>query len=114
MIVILEVNFPDPIKDEENRDSEALRAATYECERQLETDTAAAVPLCRQAMVATERIRVVATPQTISADYERAWQAYVTSLITAGRSQTDVDTLTRAIARRASLGRPSDQASADA
>ena len=84
--------------------------------RQLEIDATAAVPLCwgAAAWSARSASRSSPTPQTISADYERAWQAYVTSLITAGRSQTDVDTLTRAIARRASLGRPSDQASADA
>ena len=114
VVTILEVTFPDPIREEEDRKDEALRAANHECERQMDIDVAAAVPLCRKAMLATENVPVTVTAQTIGLEYERAWQVYLRALIQAGRAQDDVDTLRRAIEKRAKLGRPDDRTSADA
>jgi TonB family protein len=114
VVTILEVNFPDPRKEEQDHKNEVLRAANHECERQMDIDVAAAVPLCRKAMLATENVSVAVTAQTIGAEYERAWQAYLNALIRAGRAQDDVDILRRAIEKRAKLGRPDDRTSADA
>jgi TonB family protein len=114
VITILEVKFPDPAKEEQDGNDEALRDATHECERQMEIDVAAAVPQCRKAMLATEKVRVAVSAQTIGYEYERAWRAYLNALIKAGHEQADIDTLKRAIETRAKLGRPGDHTSADA
>ena len=99
VITVLEVNFPDPVRDDANRTRETYRAALYECERQLEIDPGGAVPLCKAAVVASEKLPSYRIPAGgIIVETEMAARAY--RLVRSGRLQEAVVVVKEMAAKR--------------
>ena len=89
--VILEVRFPDPVKDEQDRIFETYRASNYECQRQLEADASKAEVFCAKAAAAADALpadRVLERSHTV-ADYAH-------SLMAAGRTREAIAQFDRA------------------
>jgi TonB family protein len=100
VITILEVNFPDPVRDEENRNREALRAAQYECDRELEKNQAAAVTACKVAYdIATKMSFGPIVPNNYGME-EMTGRTYLTSLVQAKRLPEALDVANEMLARR--------------
>ena len=94
--VILEVRFPDPVKDEQARLMEAYRATRYECQRQLEAAAAKAEPACAEAVRGAD-----ALPPDRVLERSHAVSDHASSLVAAGRVHEAIPELERAIEIRA-------------
>lgn len=90
--VILEVKFPDPVKDEQDRIYQAYRSADLECQRQLETDPASAHRACADAVERTN-----ALPADRVLERSHAVGNYAVSLMSAGRIREAIPQFRKAL-----------------
>ena len=90
----------NPITDQEKRDNAAL----YQCESALEVDAARAVPLCKAAVTAADKLPVLPVEGGAVGMEEMASDRYQKSLTGAGRLPEAVAVLEQLIARRAATG----------
>jgi len=100
VITILEVNFPDPVREEQDRNREALRAAQYACDREIEKNRATAAPLCK---VAYELGAAVPPGPVVANTYgmeEMAGRTYISSLAAANRIPEALEVAKELLLRR--------------
>ena len=90
--VILEVEFPDPLKDERDRIYQAHRAADLECQRQLEADPAGAQRACADALEKTN-----ALPADRVLERSHAAGNYAFSLMAVGRLRDAIPQFRKAL-----------------
>jgi TonB family protein len=107
--VILEVTFPDPIKDEERRVFETHRAASYECRRQLEAAPQSAERACAEAVRRADALPLDRVPERSHAAGDLAH-----ALMAAGRLREAIAQMERALVLRAKSLTPPDTPAADA
>ena len=106
--VILEVRFPDPVKDEAARIFEAHRASRYECQRQLESDPAKGEGACAEAVRGAE-----ALPPDRVLERSHAVGDHASSLVAAGRIPEAIAEFRRANEIRATRVKEPDADDAD-
>ena len=104
---ILEIDFPDPIKEEEHRHFEDYRAATYECERQLEVNASNAEAACAAAIQAVQQL-----PTDRVLERSHALVDHGHALMASGRTVDAISELEHAdqVRRRVSPGPDADSA----
>ena len=85
VITILEVTFPDPVREARERDREALRAAQWACDREAEKSRATAAAACKPAYEVATRIGFGPIVPNNYGMEEMAARTYLSSLIAAGQ-----------------------------
>jgi len=99
---IIDVNFPDPLKDEEQQNRDELHAARIACERALELNPSWAVALCKEAVTISEKVPSIPTRQTYD-EVEQTLRAYLRSLIATSQLQDAIGVARRLVARRGTI-----------
>jgi len=94
--VILEVRFPDPVKEAEDRIFEAHRTSAFECGRQLQIDAAKAEDVCADAV---EKANALPVDRVLERSHAVA--DYAHSLMAMGRSAEAITHFRRVIEIRA-------------
>lgn len=105
---ILEVSFPDPVKEAEQRLFDTYRQATYECQRRLEADGAQAEAACAEAVRHTE-----ALPPDRVLERSHAVASYAQSLLAGGRLSDAIAQFEKAREIRATRARGPNADTAD-
>jgi tetratricopeptide (TPR) repeat protein len=105
---ILEIDFPDPIREEEHRHYEDYRAADYECRRQLELDASTAEAACAAATRGAELL-----PPDRVLERSGAVAHHGRALMAGGRTAEAIADYERAYAMNHVVSRGPDADSAD-
>lgn len=106
--VILEVAFPDPVREEERRAFDEHRAAERRCVEAMDRDPVAAPTVCAEVIP-----RSAALPKDRVPERSHAYTLHANSLIRAGRPREAIGELERAIELRDPVDRPADAVTAD-
>ena len=106
--VILEVSFPEPVKEAENRILERHRDSKYACDRQLEADAAKAEEACAAAVRDTD-----ALPPGRVLERDHAVASHAQSLMAAGRTRDAIAQFERVNEIRAARVKGPDADAAD-
>jgi TonB family protein len=101
---IVEIDFPDPRTEEENR----FQTAAYECRRQLELDASNAEAACAAAIRSAE---LLPPDRVLERSHALADHGY--ALMASGRTADAISELERAIATRQRVSQGPDAESAD-